>query len=388
MHYFCSLSSLLQRSNILTPLSILLLGLAGICLGLHLFSFLVVLIRCYWKPKGTFGDGHDQKVTILRPVCNLEYGLERTLTSTFELKHPNYEIIFCVADKNDPAIPLIKTLMARYNNIESTLLIGNDPISDNPKLNNLVKGWKKSAYPWVVMTDSNVLMPTTYLADIFSRWTKNTGLVASPPLGIEPKNFFANLEAAFLNSYQARWQLTSDTIGNGFAQGKTLFWYRDILNRAGGIEALTCDLAEDAAATKVIRQNGLKIRLTPMPFAQPLGKKTWKSIWTRQTRWAKLRRVSFPPFFYMEILSGVIFPALCLTCAYCLNIIPFSVILFYFVFWYLIEFLVTSVVGWPFSFQQAFAQITRDLLLPVLWFSAFSKRGYQWQGHNVNMKKK
>ena len=122
------------------------------------------------------------------------------------------------------------------------------------------------------MTDSNVFMPKTYLARIFARWTKNTGLVASPPLGTDPENFYAHLEAAFLNSYQARWQLTSDSIGNGFAQGKTLFWYQDILNRAGGIEALTCELAEDAAATKVIRQQGLKVHLTAMPFAQPLGK--------------------------------------------------------------------------------------------------------------------
>lgn len=372
----------------MTIIATLLLGLVGLCLILHLFSFLVVLLRSYWKPKGSFGDGRDQKVTILRPVSKLEYGLERTLASTFELDHPVYEIIFCVADRDDPAIPLINELIARYPDIEATLLVGDDPISDNPKLNNLVKGWKKAKYPWVVMTDSNVFMPKTYLARIFARWTKNTGLVASPPLGTDPENFYAHLEAAFLNSYQARWQLTSDSIGNGFAQGKTLFWYQDILNRAGGIEALTCELAEDAAATKVIRQQGLKVHLTAMPFAQPLGKKTWKAVWSRQARWAKLRRDSFPAFFYLEILSGAVFPAICLALACYIDTIPYSLMLFYFIIWYLTEFLVTSVVGWPFSFKQAIAQIARDLLLPILWFSAFSRTGYQWQGYKVNIKKK
>ena len=367
--------------------SMIFLGLAILCMFLHIFSFIVVLCRRFWKPKGIFGKGEEEKVTILRPVSNLEYGLRRTLASTFELDHKNYEIIFCVADKNDKAIPLIESLISEYPDADAKLLIGNDKISDNPKLNNLVKGWHQAKYPWVVMTDSNVLMPETYIADIFSRWRKNTGLVASPPLGTEPENFFANLEAAFLNSYQARWQLTSDTIGNGFAQGKTLFWFRDILNRAGGIEALNCELAEDAASTKIVREQGLKVRLTPMPFAQPLGKKSWRAVWQRQIRWAKLRRDSFPAFFYLEILSGIVFPALCLLLACYLGGAAYSLILFYFFIWYFVEFSITSIVGWPFSLSQALAEIVRDLLLPVLWLSAFSSRGYEWQGHNVNIRK-
>ncbi|MHC5308295.1 ceramide glucosyltransferase [Bartonella sp. LJL80] len=372
----------------MTLLATLLLWLAGICLALHLFTFAVVLLRSYWKPKSPLGDGHDQAVTILRPVSGLENNLERTLASGFELDHPKYEIIFCVSKDSDPVIPLVEKLMARYPDIEASLLIGNDVISDNPKLNNLVKGWKAAKYPWIVMTDSNVLMPKNYLAELFSRWTKHTGLVASPPLGSEPDNLPADLEAAFLNSYQARWQLTSDTIGNGFAQGKTLFWYRDILNKAGGIEALACELAEDAASTKVIRDQGLKVRLSAMPFGQPLGKKDWKSVWKRQVRWAKLRRDSFPAFFYMEILSGAVFPAICLFFACLLGAASFSLMLWYFIIWYLTEFLVTSVVGWPFSFRQAVAQIMRDLALPLLWLSAFTKGGYQWQGHKVDIGKK
>lgn len=362
----------------------ILLWLAGICFIVHVFSFTVVLARSYWKPKSPLGKGEDQAVTILRPVSGLENNLERTLASAFELNHPKYEIIFCVSKENDPVIPLVEILRARYPQIESSLLIGNDPISENPKLNNLVKGWKAAKYPWIVMTDSNVFMPKTYIADLFARWIDKTGLVASPPLGTTPENFSADLEAAFLNSYQARWQLTSDTIGNGFAQGKTLFWKREILDNAGGIEALACELAEDAASTKVVREQGLKVRLSAMPFGQPLGEKTWESVWNRQKRWAKLRRDSFPAFFYLEIISGAIFPALCLIITACVGATSFSVLLWYFVAWYLIEFAVTATVGWPFSFRQAIAQIYRDLLLPVLWCSAFSKSGYQWQGHKVD----
>ena len=47
--------------------------------------------------------------------------------------------------------------------------------------------------------------------------------MSAPPVGSHPDGFWAALECAFLNTYQARWQYFADTLGLGFAQGKTLF---------------------------------------------------------------------------------------------------------------------------------------------------------------------
>src|SRR5438128_1355144 len=80
-----------------------------------------------------------------------------------------------------------------------------------------------------------------------------TGLVCSPPVGCLPDGVFAELECAFLNTYQARWQCVADSAGYGFAQGKSMLWRRDLLERAGGIRVLASELAEDAASTKVVR---------------------------------------------------------------------------------------------------------------------------------------
>ena len=63
-------------------------------------------------------------------------------------------------------------------------------------------------------------------------------LVASPPVGCCPEGLWAELEFAFLNTYQARWQYVIDTLGHGFAQGKTMLWRKADLDSAGGIAAL------------------------------------------------------------------------------------------------------------------------------------------------------
>ena len=120
----------------------------------------------------------------------------------------------------------------------------------------MVKGWKAARYEWVIIADSNVLMPADYIQRLLARWRPDTGIVCSPPIGSRPESFAAEIECAFLNTYQARWQYAGESSGYGFAQGKTMLWRRDILERGGGIEALGAEIAEDAAATKLVRGAG------------------------------------------------------------------------------------------------------------------------------------
>ena len=78
-------------------------------------------------------------------------------------------------------------------------------------------------------------------------------MVSAPPIGSHPRGFWAQMECVFLNTYQARWQYVADTIGLGFAQGKTLFYRRSDIEAAGGLRVLAAEAAEDAASTKIMR---------------------------------------------------------------------------------------------------------------------------------------
>jgi ceramide glucosyltransferase len=140
-------------------------------------------------------------VSVVRPVCGLENHIEDTLSSAFELDYPRYEIIFCAATANDAAVPLVKRLIAAHSHVPAQLLIGNEVISENPKLNNVCKGWRAAVHDWVVMADSNVLMPPDYIERLLAAWRPDSGLVSSPPVGCRPQGFWAELECAFLNTY-------------------------------------------------------------------------------------------------------------------------------------------------------------------------------------------
>lgn len=325
-------------------------------------------------------------VSILRPVCGTENFIEETLQSTFTLDYPLYEILFCFADRDDPAIPLVRRLIAAYPKVDAKLLIGNSTASTNPKLNNLIKGWHASHYDWVLMADSNVLMPKDHLQRMQKAWREDTGLVCSPPVGSAPQNLWAELECAFLNTYQARWQCFADLIGLGFAQGKAMLWRRDILDAAGGIEALADEIAEDAAATKIVRAQGLRVRLVTAPFAQPLGHRSAADVWRRQLRWARLRRATFKWFFVLEILVGAVPPLAFASLAAVLagwpvagTVAPLIVV------WYAVEALLAYAAGWPFSLRMLAHCMLRDAVLPLLWIVAWTGDEFEWRGNAMTV---
>jgi ceramide glucosyltransferase len=327
-------------------------------------------------------------VSLVRPLCGIDNYAADTLRSTFELDYPRYEILFCVTDAADPVLPLVKGLIAAYPMVDARLLIGDDRVSANPKLNNVVKGWRAASHDWVVIADSNVLMPRDYIQRLFASWRADTGLVASPPIGSHPRGFWAEIECAFLNTYQARWQYIVDGFGRGFAQGKTMLWRRADLERAGGIEALGREVAEDAAATKIVRDVGLKVRLVDRPLAQPLGRRSAGEVWNRQLRWARLRRASFLIYFLPEILSGGVLPMICAAIlAYAFG---WPVLLFisaFVLFWYGGEMLLAAASGWHVSPLHPFYGLIRDLMLPALFVAALRGNDFIWRGNAMQVER-
>lgn len=353
----------------------------------HLVTIALTLFRVTSsrsKPRGL----KVEPVSIIRPVCGCDHFDEMTLRSTFELGDAGYEIIFCAAREDDPAVPLVRNLIAQYPHIEAKLLIGDDRPTSNPKLNNIVKGWAAARFPWIVLADNNVLMPRNYLSDLFRRFEPGVGLVCSPPVGSHPIGFWAELECAFLNTYQARWQSAADTVGLGFAQGKSMLWRREILDEAGGVVALGAEIAEDAAATKIVRARGLSVRLVDRPFEQPLGPRSVAQVWARQVRWARLRRVTFPLFYAPEILTGCTLPiatGVAASSSYGLDpLAVFTVLLF---IWFGAEALLARVAGWHLKWQSPLAWMLRDALLPVLWVEGWSGNTFVWRGNDMSVAK-
>jgi ceramide glucosyltransferase len=357
----------------------------GSTLVTQLVSIIIAIARCRPATPMAAASGAPA-VSIVRPVCGLENFIAETLRSGFELDYPHYELVLCVAHGDDPVVPLVQKLIADHPHVDARLLVGDERGSRNPKLNNCVKGWNAAAGRWIVLADSNVMMPKDYLQRLLARWDAECGLVCSPPVGVRPRGFWAGLECAFLNTHQARWQYTADTLGQGFAQGKTMLWRRADLEAAGGIRVLGDDAAEDAASTKVVRAMGLKVRLVDAPFPQPLGERRLFDVWRRQSRWARLRRVCFPAVFLPELLCGALWPALAL--AFVANAVDLPVlasVTALLAVWYGAEMALARAAHWPLDAFYPLQALLRDLMLPVLWADGWLGSDFEWRGNAMSV---
>ncbi|MGD0314396.1 MAG: ceramide glucosyltransferase [Xanthobacteraceae bacterium] len=356
---------------------------------IHVASIVIAAVRLRRRTPGEpLSHQKFPPVSLVRPLCGIDNYAADTLRSTFALDYPRCEIYFCVASAKDPVVPLIEALMAEHANAGARLLIGDERVSSNPKLNNVLKGWRAAKHDWIVLADSNVLMPRDYIQLLFASWRADTGLVASPPVGCRPRGAWAELECAFLNTYQARWQYVADALGFGFAQGKTMLWRRADLEGAGGIEALAKEVAEDAASTKIVRDAGLKVRLVDQPFAQPLGYRSAAEVWRRQLRWARLRRASFLAYFLPEAISGGVLPMVTLAgVALALDLPPTLSVAALGALWYGSEMLLAAAAGWHLSPRYPLCCLARDLLLPVLFINAMRGDDFVWRGNEMQVER-
>jgi ceramide glucosyltransferase len=198
-------------------------------------------------------------------------------------------------------------------------------------------------------------------------------------VGLAPDGFWAEVECAFLNSYQARIQYALDSLGLGFAQGKTLCFRRADLDH-GGFARLASEPAEDAAATKMMRARGSRVRLAG-PFPQLIGPRSASQVWKRQVRWARLRRASFPVLYMPEFLAGGLPPLLVLCAA--VAALGFDVTMPAMIFaavWYMPELLLVRAAGWPRTLP---ALLLRDALLPAVYVAGLLGSSFEWHGHRM-----
>src|SRR5262245_38814896 len=166
-----------------------------------------------------------------------------------------------------------------------------------------------------------------------------------------------------------------------------MLWRRSDLEAAGGLLILAREPAEDAAATKVVRGLGLRVRLADGAFPQPLGARTASQVWRRQVRWARLRRATFPLCFALELLSGLAAPLACLVFAgWVLELDGLDVTTVagaYAAVWLAAEAWLAAAVGWHLSWRSPFLWLLREALLPLLIVQAWLGTSMSWRGNEI-----
>src|SRR5260370_35728029 len=95
-------------------------------------------------------------VSVLKPLCGHDEGLEKNLRSFFTQDHPVYEILLAVHRMDDPAVAVAEKIRQEFSTVESRLLVTGESPVPNAKAHNLKRLMREARYELLVMPDSDV----------------------------------------------------------------------------------------------------------------------------------------------------------------------------------------------------------------------------------------
>src|SRR6202035_24846 len=102
-------------------------------------------------------------VSILKPIRGLDRETYENFSSFCQQDYPEFEILFCVSNEGDPAVPVINRAIADFPGRSIRLLIGAEEIGVSDKVNKLCRMAREARHELVIVSDSDVRVEPGFL---------------------------------------------------------------------------------------------------------------------------------------------------------------------------------------------------------------------------------
>lgn len=329
-----------------------------------------------------------QPLSILKPVKGSEPGLRENLTTFFSLDYPSYELIFSLAEESDPARPIIEDLMREFPSIDARLILGDVKIGPNPKVNNLIRPYRQAKYDWILISDSNVRVERDYLRKKTAEFTPEVGIVTAVVVGVDDETFGAHLEAAFLNTFYARWMFIAAAFRQDCVVGKSMLFRKSTAERFGGMSQLGRFLAEDYMAGQAMKLLGLKVKIAPLPIRQPLPQYAFQDFWRRHLRWGRIRKAQAPlPVFFEPWISLIPSGSLgAFAFATVAAVDPVWFFVCHSLIWLACDLSVIKNLKKTLKPHLIFYCLAREVLSLPMWIHVWSGNSVNWRGQKMRVR--
>lgn len=137
------------------------------------------------------------RVSILKPLCGLEDGLEENLESFTRLRNGSYEVVLSIADHSDPALEVVNRVLKRYPDAPFSLLVGGPVVSGvtNPKVERLITAAAAARGEILFISDSNIrVSPEDVSRTVALFGDPSVGCVSNPFVAEGSNSFGAIIE--------------------------------------------------------------------------------------------------------------------------------------------------------------------------------------------------
>jgi ceramide glucosyltransferase len=262
---------------------------------------------CTWtyfarRAGGDSCSAHEPGVSIIKPTKGVDQSAFENFSSFCQQEYGgDHELLFCVEEPSDPAVPVIRRLIGTYPDEQIRLIFSDS--ADAPsfgKLKNMIAGVSESAYDVVVFSDSDARVPPTFLRDTVA-CTRDPalGIAFGAPEYAGSEDWAAALTSISVNELALR--ITTLHVLGLFdgAIGTTMVTRKEVIEEVGGLEQLGWHIADDIQLARLIRRQGYRIHLLRQPARVVHHHDSFKGWWAHRHRWLVIIRHYWAALFVL-----------------------------------------------------------------------------------------
>jgi ceramide glucosyltransferase len=235
-------------------------------------------------------------VTIFKPLCGAEPETYECLRSFCDQDYPEFQVVFGVADANDPVLSIVERLKNEFPHREIRVAVDRRQHGNSRKVSNLVNMMPLARHEVFVISDSDVRVGRDYLARVVAPLVNtDVGIVTCPYRGIPRPGLWSLLGSQFINE----WFIPSVRVAalggsRSFASGVTIAISRRVLSRIGGFMAIADQLADDYRLGELTRRLGLRTVLSDVVVETSVVEGSFAELVRHELRWLRTIRIVSP----------------------------------------------------------------------------------------------
>jgi ceramide glucosyltransferase len=236
-------------------------------------------------------------VTILKPLHGAEPELYDNIASFCRQDYAGPLQIICgVQDPADPAIAVVRALIAAFPAVDIALVVDPSRHGANRKIGNLINMARSIRHDVVVLADSDMHVGPDYLTRVIGALEQpGVGLVTCLYRGAPSPGLLGRLAAMAIDYHF----LPSVLFGLSLHMarpcfGSTIALKREMLERIGGFEAFADHLADDNAIGEAVRRAGGQVAIPTLVIDHACAMRSPGELLRQELRWARTIRVVNP----------------------------------------------------------------------------------------------
>jgi ceramide glucosyltransferase len=373
-------------------LNVILAALAVLSCVLALWQWLAA--RKFSLHQKVAAENFIPAISILKPLKGGDATTRESLQSWLKLDYAGpVEILFGVADENDPATEIVRALLAENPAANARLIVCQNLTGTNSKVAKLAQLKKLATHDLILSCDADVRVPADFLASFVTPLRDEKIALANCFYRLaNPTTNAMRWEAVAVNADFWSQVLQSQTLKPlDFALGAALLVRRGALQQIGGFAAFADHLADDYQLGRRIAKNGHGIALCPVVVECWGAPMDWRQVWKHQLRWARTIRVCQPlPYFFSLLSNASLWPLLWLFVSavtaktFCA---PLLAMVFLLVRMVLAQDLQRRFTPGRKLVSPAWLVLAKDILGAALWLGAFAGNTVEWRGQRLKLRR-